>query len=715
MHIKPLTSQDTPIPVDLRKELPDPWNPWTISARIFGAMQCTTSDAYKKVEVLPTDAEWRFIWRYFHHDKPTKYGLKRVYCVHDGHQTRAFENNISSIEREAETFKPTWDKEPRARQRKDTIARWQKATDVFSSFTTKESNGRTRTWNRTKVMPLWHGSSGDKCASICQSGFTYFGKTSMNLDQSMSQSTDEGYFGSGIYFTNSARYAADIYGNGCLILAWVSMREPFPVVGDFQQTDMKFLKGQGAYKNYNTHYVPVVPTRLTADCAIYYPCQENEIPFCDEVVVFQKVQTLTRFWVELEVELPYLHKITEAPLFVKEFKPYLFQILQHPEVDRDIKLRNVLLKELETLLKLQDDDDLNEQQQILFGHLTQLINKEGKIYQPARHAIISYSPEPQKFKTAFKAFTLLGHTASVQAIIVLKDNNLASCSSDGTIRLWKWNNAYLTLFTERMVSKLIACYDSALASTSIDGDIKLWRYNGSYFDCFKTLVGHRREITALIELSDGILASASYDKSIRLWYGGESTSILSNDAETVATLIERKDRTLASGSWDGKIRIWKRDGTCIQTLVHGDVVRFLIERQDGTLISGSSDGSIKLWKDSHKLTDLSAHKPMCTLIERKDGNLASGSKDGTIQIWKNSYCLQTLTGHTDWITVLVDRKDGSLASASQDSTIKIWSNQGICLMTLTGHKLGVSTLVELKDGSLASGDRSGRMQLWQVE
>ena len=40
---------------------------------------------------------------------------------------------------------------------------------------------------------------------------------------------------------------------------------------------------------------------------IYYPTQKkNEIPHCDEFVVFHKSQTLPRFWIELEVELPYI-------------------------------------------------------------------------------------------------------------------------------------------------------------------------------------------------------------------------------------------------------------------------------------------------------------------------------------------------------------------------------------------------------------------------
>lgn len=152
---------------------------------------------------------------------------------------------------------------------------------------------------------MWHGSSADKCQSICESGFTFFGKHKGGTVKS----TDEGFFGSGIYFTNSARYAADIYSDGQhLILAWVSMRTPYPVVSDKKGsicTDMNTLRGQGAYENYNAHYIPVVSINpKNAKCAIYYPCAKGEKPTCDELVVFHKSQSLPCFWVEICVDLP---------------------------------------------------------------------------------------------------------------------------------------------------------------------------------------------------------------------------------------------------------------------------------------------------------------------------------------------------------------------------------------------------------------------------
>jgi hypothetical protein len=165
---------------------------------------------------------------------------------------------------------------------------------------------------KIKVVPLWHGSTRQKVTSIAQTNFTYFGKHhyfNSSAQEGVVTSTDEGYFGSGIYFTNSAEYAAK-YSSGHLILSWVSMRDPYPVVRDIvdrslECADMKKLKGYGAYQNYNAHYIPVVPLIPNDnETMIYIPCAKDETAVWDEIVVFQPSQVLPRFWIELSCDSP---------------------------------------------------------------------------------------------------------------------------------------------------------------------------------------------------------------------------------------------------------------------------------------------------------------------------------------------------------------------------------------------------------------------------
>ena len=371
------------IPIDFRENLND--IPLDISDRIFNEMKSQDAKcSYKKVQVLPTDPEWRFVWRYFHHDKPHRYGIKRIYCVYERHQQKTFEFNLSSIEREADKFKPTWDQEPRVQQRAQAVERWKQMVNVFSPFFTLETDGRKRNWKNTKIIPLWHGSSKEVCESIATSGFVHFGKIS--LGGSSPKSTDEGFFGSGIYFTNSARYASDIYSKGYIFLAWVSMREPFPIVGDNCQIDMKNIKGKGAYKDYNAHYIPVTSENPSDPYeAIYYPTKENETPHCDEFVVFHKSQTLPRFWVELAIELPYVP--SDTPQFANELIPHIMKLLQNPNIDRDNRLRNYLCKELEFLLILEEDDYLEEKHETMYEQFKQILDSQGKVNRQVSRAL----------------------------------------------------------------------------------------------------------------------------------------------------------------------------------------------------------------------------------------------------------------------------------------------------------------------------------------
>ena len=389
-----------PIPPDIRRELPDQLTPWAVSERLFKEMQNTFDPAlkYRKCQVLPTDPEWRFVWRYFHQDKPTKYSIKRIFCIHERYQTTDFEAKLSKIEREADKFKPNWNQEPRADQRAVAIERWRECAKIFSPFNTIESDGRRHSWEKVKVLPLWHGTDKTICHSISESGFVYFGKTSIGSKQSEDpKSTDEGYFGSGIYFTSSARYAADIYGKGHLLMAWVSMREPFPVVGNPKHEDMRTLKGKGAYKHYNAHYVPVVSTDPSnPNNPIYFPCKAGQRPTFDEIVVFQDSQALGRFWVELEVDLPYLMAPSEDPRFVGELTPHILKILQNPNVDRDRRLRKTLSEKLSKLLQIDEDEDLEAEFQNLFEHLSQLIDQSGNVSNTARAALTGSSASSDK-------------------------------------------------------------------------------------------------------------------------------------------------------------------------------------------------------------------------------------------------------------------------------------------------------------------------------
>ena len=106
---------------------------------------------------------------------------------------------------------------------------------------------------------------------------------------------------------------------------------------------------------------------------------------CDEIVVFHKSQTLPRFLIELEIELPYAP--SDSPQFVNELIPHIMRLLQNPNVDRDEKLRKYLCIELEILLTLGGDDYLEEKHDVMYEKLKHILDHKGKVNRQVRCAL----------------------------------------------------------------------------------------------------------------------------------------------------------------------------------------------------------------------------------------------------------------------------------------------------------------------------------------
>lgn len=298
-----------------RDLLPQPLTPWRLNMDLFNRIsQKGSSDKTSKIcEVLPSDPECQFILKYFMLNKPEKYAIKRVVCIHNPVDTVSFETGVRKLEQRCNdpTYSPAWRQEDFPSERAKVIERWKSFTEQFSPLEVAGlEGGRTDPVSRAQVLPLWHGSKKETCELICESGFTFFGKHHYfepTHARPSGSSTDIGYFGNGIYFTNSAKYAATIYSQGHLILSWVSMREPYPVISHIPNPqradeiiDVKKLMGREHYQNYSAHFIPV-RAKLSGS-AEYFPCFIGQVPECDEVVVFDSAHTLPRFWIELTLD-----------------------------------------------------------------------------------------------------------------------------------------------------------------------------------------------------------------------------------------------------------------------------------------------------------------------------------------------------------------------------------------------------------------------------
>jgi hypothetical protein len=375
-----------PFPTNLKSQLPNPRTPWNVSLTLFGRIQAQASDQpFKLCEVLSSDPDFNFILKYFEHQKPPGYSIKRVVCIHNSVHTQVFEGTLKNMELECNNsvFAPKGkDEEPKA-DRARVLTRWEIQASQFTPVEIKSSNSRQPdNCSKAKVLPLWHGSSELVCKSVCSSGFTSFGKHHY-FDESASQgsnkSTDKGYFGSGIYFTNSASYAI-MYGSGHLLLSWVSMREPYPVVNDKPHpqkgSDMIKLGGKEHYQNYNAHFIPVTSIRpQDPKCLEYYPCYNDQQPAWDEFVVFEKAQTLPRFWIEIGVDFP---KVVLSDLGTAgELLTLLLSLLDKPEVQNHAALSQMLQAKANLMLEHAETHPLGLEDQ-KFLKLAKRLQPEGE-------------------------------------------------------------------------------------------------------------------------------------------------------------------------------------------------------------------------------------------------------------------------------------------------------------------------------------------------
>ncbi len=332
------------LPPSLRPLCQDP--PWTVSAPLFNKTRTDPSFGAdcQRIEILPSDPEFHLVFKSFSYQPPTELEIKRIWFIHNARLSRRFEEHIGAMEREAKRpyFQPRWRNEDNIALRGRVFKRFTELASHYSPFSITLGN-KKETCTQVKVLPLWHGTTRDSCASICESGFYTPGKHALHGKGEKSDSRDIGYFGDGIYFTTSARYAAEAYSDKeNLLFAWVAMREPYPVINDkppslqgFPQrcSDMEKLQGLGHRDQHNAHYIPVSPANSDRGCTTYYPTPSGMEPHLDEFAVYESSQALCRIWIEIgRVEIP---KMMPLQPFLGQLLDLMIKLADHPDLRKN--------------------------------------------------------------------------------------------------------------------------------------------------------------------------------------------------------------------------------------------------------------------------------------------------------------------------------------------------------------------------------------------
>jgi len=250
----------------------------------------------------PTEEEAAAVRHLFAQRPPEGYEIASVQRVYAPRRTQNFLCEIEDLQSMG-SASLDWaeeDKLPENKERRKKV--WELFKQTVNPYTSHK-------YSSVHFLPLWHGTQSNSLDSILKAGYRYSGVN------------DLGYFGKGLYFTEEAAYAS-LYSKeeGVLLLNWIVTRSTYPVIHE----DQEKLLGKAKYKNYDSHFVPVVPTNpLYAAEMCHEALRSSQVYRYKELVVFQTGAALPRYVVTIR-------KIAEKIIIRSQNALFqLFQLLQY--------------------------------------------------------------------------------------------------------------------------------------------------------------------------------------------------------------------------------------------------------------------------------------------------------------------------------------------------------------------------------------------------
>ncbi|KAG8338884.1 hypothetical protein TRVL_10290 [Trypanosoma vivax] len=264
-------------------------------------------------------------------------------------------------------------------------------------------------------------------------------------------------------------------------------------------------------------------------------------------------------------------------------------------------------------------------------------------------------------------------------------NVLASCSSDGSVKLWAClsqdvqEGADSSGRDERVTWSCIHTLDGEhsrtvrhvswspsggfVACASFDRTVSVWKRSSDDTDCFEfeletVLDGHESEVKCVAWGTDNTLATCSRDRTVWVWdrvdVGEfECAGVLTGHAQDVKACAWipplRGDRpVLLSCSYDNTVKLWteshrRDDWFCSQTLAHHEktVWSIAVQPVEQSIDALCPGETVK--KDERNIEDA---VPICQPI------LCCGSDDCTVSFWardkdRKFRCVCALSGFAE--------------------------------------------------------------------
>lgn len=278
--------------------------PWEYDSTLRYSPDWIDKGAYKLHPVNPGSPDHMFLTALYEKSKMPGYEIDEAYIISDFAAEQAFTANLAILACRANNQSTEPDQ---TLQAIDHLALREQIMQRF-----KHQTYTSLLAHSVDLLPLWHGTGPMAARGIATSGFA-----SLAL-------VDSGFFGKGLYGSNSSEYSYRVYArgynqeDGLLLLSWYSAQSVYPVVYD----DMSWLMGQANYKHHDSHFMPVVPMDPNnPDEVNYQAIKEGEQGVYEEFVAFQTAQVLPRYILSLR------------DLTTKEKLPGMAKFLAAPKVD----------------------------------------------------------------------------------------------------------------------------------------------------------------------------------------------------------------------------------------------------------------------------------------------------------------------------------------------------------------------------------------------
>ena len=328
-----------------------------------------------------------------------------------------------------------------------------------------------------------------------------------------------------------------------------------------------------------------------------------------------------------------------------------------------------------------------------------------------------------KNKSKLKCIRIIkGHYKWCNCLILLKSNNLCSCSGDKSINIYSNDNNFDVILTlpschDDFILYMIELFESVIASSSSDGTIKFWKIflksnnvkDNNYY-LIQTIKGHESDAWKILFINDtNQLISCGSDALIKIWslnyipkncetekdiINYTELKILTEHKYWVSSIIqvkneEKKINYLVSSSGDTTVKFYDINKNyifihtiykvlCCQqgTLVNYDNKRFLIGGGRGIFFY-----IVNFINFQVETKIYSGNEEVNTILVLKNnkfiyngGFLVGGKECCFYYIYENFYTHKKIkqNAHEKYIYCLIQLGEDLIASSSYDNVIKIW-------------------------------------------